>query len=72
LATVAGKDGEWNQHTIIARGGLIPHIFNSQSMAVPVDDDTASSNNVSGLSGLRIEGVPAKVSLWNLWLKKID
>ncbi len=66
------KDGEWNQYTIIARGGVMMHILNGQLMAVLVDDDPASSNNVAGLFGLQIEGVPCKVSFRNLWLKKID
>jgi hypothetical protein len=66
------KDGEWNQYTIIARGGVIMHILNGQLMAVLVDDDPASSNNVSGLFGLQIEGVPCKVSFRNLWLKRTD
>lgn len=66
------KDGEWNQYMIIARGGVILHILNGQLMAVLVDDDPASSNNVSGLFGLQIEGVPCKVSFRNLWLKKIN
>jgi len=66
------KDGAWNQYTIIARGGLILHILNGQLMAVLVDDDPASSNNVSGLFGLQIEGVPCKVSFRNLWLRKIN
>jgi hypothetical protein len=65
------KDGEWNEYTIIARGGTIVHILNGQLMAVLVDDDPASSNNVSGLIGLQIEGVPCKVSFRNLWLKKV-
>jgi hypothetical protein len=66
------KDGEWNQYTIIARGGTIIHILNGQLMAVLVDDDPNSSNNVSGLIGLQIEGIPCKVSFRNLWLRKID
>jgi len=66
------KEGEWNQYTIIARGGVILHILNGQLMAVLVDDDPASSNNISGLIGLQIEGVPCKVSFRNLWLKKIN
>ena len=66
------KDGEWNQYTIIARGGVILHILNGQLMAVLVDDDAASTNNVSGLFGLQIEGTPCKVSFRNLWLRKID
>jgi hypothetical protein len=66
------NDGAWNQYTIIARGGVILHILNGQLMAVLVDDDPASSNNVSGLFGLQVEGVPCKVSFRNLWLRKID
>jgi hypothetical protein len=66
------KDGEWNQYEIIARGGIILHILNGQLMAVLVDDDPASSNNVSGLFGLQIESIPCKVSFRNLWLRKID
>ena len=41
-------------------------------MAVLVDDDPNSTNNVSGLFGLQIEGTPCKVSFRNLWLRKID
>lgn len=66
------KDGEWNQYTIIARGGVIMHILNGQLMAVLVDDDPASSNNVSGLFGLQIEGTPCRVSFRNLWLRRIN
>ena len=66
------KDGEWNRYRIIARGGIILHILNGQLMAVMVDDDPASSNNVSGLIGLQIEGIPCKVSFRDLWLKKLD
>ena len=66
------KDGEWNQYLIMARGGTIVQILNGQLMAVLVDDDPASSNNVSGMIGLQIEGIPCKVSFRNLWLRKID
>ena len=66
------KDGEWNQYTIIARGGVILHILNGQLMAVLVDDDPNSTTNVSGLFGLQIEGTPCKVSFRDLWLRKID
>jgi hypothetical protein len=66
------KEGEWNEFTIVARGGVIMHLLNGQLMTVLVDDDAASSNNVSGLIGLQIEGTPCKVSFRNLWLKKID
>ena len=65
-------DNEWNQYEIIARGSVILHILNGQLMAVLIDDDAASSNNVSGLFGLQIEGIPSKVSFRNLWLKKLN
>lgn len=65
-------EGDWNQYEIIARGGIILHILNGQLMAVLVDDDPASSNNVSGLFGLQIEGAPCEVFFRNIWLKKID
>jgi hypothetical protein len=47
-------------------------LHTAKLMAVLVDDDPASSNNVSGLIGLQIEGAPCIVSFRNLWLKKID
>jgi len=65
------KDGDWNQYMIVARGPVVMHILNGQLMALLIDDDPASSNNVSGLFGLQIEGVPCKVSFRNLWLKKL-
>jgi hypothetical protein len=64
------KDGDWNQYTIIARGGVILHILNGRLMAVLIDDDPESTNNIPGLFGLQIEGTPCKVSFRNLWLKK--
>jgi hypothetical protein len=66
------KDGGWNQYLIIARGAVVLHILNGQLMAALIDDDPASSNNVPGLFGLQVEGVPCKVSFRNLWLKKIS
>jgi hypothetical protein len=66
------KDGGWNQYMIIARGAVILHILNGQLMAALIDDDPASSNNVPGLFGLQVEGLPCKVSFRNLWLKKIS
>jgi hypothetical protein len=41
-------------------------------MAVLVDDDPDSSNNVPGLFGLQIESTPCRVSFRDIWLKKID
>ncbi len=65
------KVNDWNQYEIIARGGTFIHILNGQVMAVYIDDDPASSNNVSGLIGFEVEGNPCKVSVRNIWLRKL-
>lgn len=62
---------DWNQYTVIARGPVLIHILNGQLMAVMVDDDPQSSNNQSGLFGIEIEAT-TKVSVRNLWLKKLN
>lgn len=48
------------------------HIVNSRLIAVLIDDDPNSTNNVYGLFELQIEGMPRRVSLRDLWLRKID
>jgi hypothetical protein len=62
---------DWNEYTIIARGPMVLHIVNGQLMAAFVDDDPASSNNGSGNFGIEIEAT-TKVSVRNIWLKKIN
>jgi hypothetical protein len=66
------KYDEWNQVMIVARGGVVMHFMNGQLMAVLVDDDPKSPENASGLIGLQIEGLPARVAFRNIWLRKID
>jgi hypothetical protein len=63
---------DWNQYLIMARGGAFIHILNGQLMAVYLDDDPASSNNKTGLIGIEIEGHPSKVSVRNVWIKKLQ
>lgn len=63
---------DWNQYLIMARGGVCMHVINGQLMAVFVDDDPDSSNNKAGMIGIEIEGVPCKVSVRNLWLRKLS
>jgi hypothetical protein len=65
------KANDWNQYTVIARGGTFIHIVNGQLMAVMVDDDPASSNNQAGIFGVEIEAT-TKVSVRNIWLKKLN
>jgi 3-keto-disaccharide hydrolase len=62
---------DWNQYTVIARGGTFLHILNGQLMAVMIDDDPASSNNQAGLFGIEIEAT-TKVSVRNMWVKKLN
>ena len=64
------KADEWNQYTVIARGGTFLHILNGQLLAVMIDDDPASSNNWSGHFGIEIEAT-TKVSVRNIWVKKL-
>ncbi len=65
------KMNDWNEYTVIARGGTFIQIVNGQLMAVMVDDDPDSSNNQSGLFGIEIEAT-TKVSVRNIWLKKLN
>jgi hypothetical protein len=62
------RQNDWNQYTVIARGGTFLHIVNGQLMAVMIDDDPASSNNWNGQFGIEIEAT-TKVSVRNLWVK---
>lgn len=62
---------EWNQYLIMARGSTMIHVLNGQLMAVYVDDDPASVNNQNGQIGIEIEGSPSKVSVRNVWIKKL-
>ena len=62
---------DWNQYTVIARGGTFLHIVNGQLMAVMIDDDPESSNNQAGQFGIEIEAT-TKVSVRNMWLKKLS
>jgi hypothetical protein len=65
------KMNDWNEYTVIVRGPTALHILNGQLMAAFVDDDPASSNNWSGNFGIEIEAT-TKVSVRNVWLKKIN
>lgn len=65
------KMNDWNEYTVIARGGTFIHILNGQLMAVMVDDDPNSSNNQPGMFGIEIEAT-TKVSVRDIWLKKVD
>ena len=65
------KMNDWNEYTVIARGGVFMHILNGQLMAVMIDDDPKSSNNQPGMIGIEIEAT-TKVSVRNIWIKKLN
>jgi len=65
------KADDWNQYTVIARGGTFIHIVNGQLMAVLVDDDPNSSNNQPGLFGIELESI-TQLYVRNIWVKKLD
>lgn len=65
------KINDWNQYEILARGPVCIHILNGHVMAVLVDDDPSSSNNQAGKIGIELEGTPAKVSVRNIWIRKL-
>jgi len=65
------KTNDWNQYTVIARGGTFIHIVNGQLMAVLVDDDPESSNNQPGLFGIELEST-CELYVRNIWVKKLD
>ncbi len=63
----------WNQYEIIARGPVMMHLINGQLMAVFIDDDpNSSNNNASGLIGIELESNPTKISVRNIWLRKLN
>ncbi len=66
------RNNDWNEYTIMARGGTFIHVMNGQLMAVYLDDNTDSSNNQAGFIGIELEQTPTKVSVRNIWLRKID
>jgi hypothetical protein len=65
------RTNDWNQYEVIARGGTLIHILNGQVMAVEIDDDPVSTNNVAGLIGLELEGTPCQVFARHIWLRKL-
>jgi len=65
------KMNEWNEYTVIARGGVFIHILNGQLMAVMIDDDPNSSNNKPGYIGIEIEAI-TEVAVKNIWIKKLN
>ncbi len=66
------KTNDWNQYEVIARGGVFIHLINGHLMAVLVDDDPKSINNMAGKFGIELEGFPSKVSVRSIRVKSFD
>jgi 3-keto-disaccharide hydrolase len=66
------KVNDWNQYVILARGGTFIHILNGHLMAVYIDDDPNSINNQTGQIGIELESSPSKVSVRDVWIKKLN
>lgn len=66
------RPGDWNTFHLIARGPQLVHMVNGQLMAITMDEDPTFFTP-RGLLGWSIEqGALGKVSVRNLWLKRLD
>jgi hypothetical protein len=65
-----GKDGEWNQVEIIARGNTLVHMINGHVMSVTIDDNPAF-RAMNGILSLQLEG---NGQIWyrNVYVKNLD
>lgn len=61
---------DWNQLYLIARGPQTTHIVNGHAMAILIDEDQSQFRK-SGLIGFEIESY-GKISIRNIWIKKLD
>jgi len=65
------KEGDWNEFHLIARGSVMTHLLNGQTMSVVIDDD-AKARRLDGLIGVQVHtGPPMKVEFRNIRLKKL-
>ncbi|MEO8484439.1 MAG: DUF1080 domain-containing protein [Acidobacteriota bacterium] len=65
-----GKDGEWQQVEIIARGNTLVHILNGQVLSVSIDDNPAF-RALQGILSLQLEG---NGQIWyrNVYIKPLN
>ncbi|MEO5961522.1 MAG: DUF1080 domain-containing protein, partial [Opitutaceae bacterium] len=65
------KEGGWNEFHLIARGSVLTHLLNGQTMSIVIDDDV-KNRQASGLIGVQVhQGPPMKVEFRNIRLKKL-
>lgn len=65
-----GKDGEWQQVEIIARGNTLVHVLNGQVISVTIDDNP-TFRALEGILSLQLEG---NGQIWyrNVYLKTLN
>src|SRR5262245_924253 len=71
IAAALNPEGTWNHFEIIARGPMVLHFINGQLTSVLVDDDPASSNNLSGFFGFEIENT-TRFEAKNVYVRKLN
>ena len=65
------KTNDWNTLHIIARGNILTHVLNGQTMSVFIDDDPAG-RAMEGLLGFQMHvGPPMKIEFRNVALKTL-
>jgi hypothetical protein len=65
-----GKDGEWQQVEIIARGNTLVHILNGQVMSVTIDDNP-NFRALQGILSLQLEG-SGQIWYRNVYVKALN
>jgi hypothetical protein len=65
-----GKDGEWQQVEIVARGNTLVHILNGQVISVTIDDNP-TFRALEGILSLQLEG---NGQIWyrNVYVKTLN
>ncbi|MEO7890006.1 MAG: DUF1080 domain-containing protein [Vicinamibacterales bacterium] len=71
IAAAVNPEGTWNHFEIVARGPVVMHFINGQLTSVLVDDDLASSNNLSGFFGFEIENT-TRFEAKNVYVRKLN
>ena len=71
LSDNISKKGVVHDLETMKKVGINRAFINGQLMAVVIDDDPNSSNNQAGYIGIDIEQI-TKVSVRNIWIKKLD
>lgn len=65
-----GRDGDWQQVQIIARGNTLVHVLNGQVITVTTDDDPAM-RAPQGILSLQLEG-SGQIWYRNVYVRQLD